>query len=315
MQFWPRKRSKHAVARARFARKKSGVLGFVGYKAGMTRVSYVDNRPKAATKGETIRKAVTVIEIPSIKVIGARAYAKDVYGTYAVGEFYTNKLDKELGRKITLPKKANQEVKKRIEAMLDDLSELRIIIHTQPKLIGLKNKPDLLEIPIGGKVREQWEQVNSVLGKEIDFEDVFKPGELLDAHAVTKGKGFQGVIKRFGVKLMSHKAEKGRRKIATLGNRNPAKTWMVAHPGQMGYHARTEYNKQVLFIGDAKEKNVTPNGGFLKYGEVKGKYALFKGSIPGPKKRAIVFSHAVKVKSKAFLQAPEIRNISERSQQ
>lgn len=83
--------------------------------------------------------------------------------------------------------------------------------------------------------------------------------------------------------------------------------------GQMGYHSRVEYNKQILKIDDAKENDVTPQGGFLRYGKVNGKYMLIKGSIPGPKKRLIMFTHAIKNHPKE--DAPSILTVSRRSQQ
>ena len=135
----------------------------------------------------------------------------------------------------------------------------------------------------------------------------------MDAHSVTTGKGVQGVIKRFGVKLKSHKAEKGRRRVGTLGNWC-AKTWRVAHPGQMGYHTRTEYNKKIIRISSESENKITPVGGFLGYGRVSGKYMLIAGSIAGPKKRMIRFTTAARAHHKNT-DAPEILNVSLRSQQ
>lgn len=65
-------------------------------------------------------------------------------------------------------------------------------------------------------------------------------------------------------------------------------------------------------IGDNGEE-ITPNGGFLNYGAVKNEYVLLKGSVPGPKKRLVRISHAIRVHPK--LGVPEIDYISTKSQQ
>ena len=145
----------------------------------------------------------------------------------------------------------------------------------------------------------------------ISVDAVFKDGAFLDAHAVTTGKGFQGVVKRFGVKLRSHKSEKGQRRIGTLGPWTPKRTpWWVPMSGQMGYHTRMHYNKQLLKIG---EEDVTPQGGLLRYGKLKNKYMLVRGSVAGPKKRLIIFTHAIR--KHPAEDAPTIISVSRRSQQ
>ena len=47
--------------------------------------------------------------------------------------------------------------------------------------------------------------------KEISISEVFKEGQAIDAHSLTRGKGFQGPMKRFGIQLRHHKSEKSRR--------------------------------------------------------------------------------------------------------
>lgn len=54
----------------------------------------------------------------------------------------------------------------------------------------------------------------------------------------------------------------------------------------MGYHQRTEFNKQLIKIG-TEGSEITPKGGFLNYGDVVNTYALVYGSVPGPAKRLI----------------------------
>ena len=314
-QYWPRKRAKRIYPRVnKWARKnESKLLGFAGYKAGMTSTFVIDNRPKSPTKGQEIKIPVTVLEAPNVKVIAIRLHSKK----QVLGESWIRKdaMDKELARAVKIPKQSKLSVEK-LKEMLPKAEEVRVLIHTNPRLTNLKKKPEILEIPLGGGNAEaQFEHASSILGKEISANEVFKEGEFLDIHAVTKGKGFQGVVKRFGVRLQSHKAEKGRRKIATMGPFQPRWVgWWIAQPGQMGFHKRTEYNKQILRISTSEEK-VNPQGGFIRYGEVKSNWMLIAGSVAGPKKRLIVLSHAIRPRKNLTTQAPEIIEISLRSQQ
>ena len=159
-------------------------------------------------------------------------------------------------------------------------------------LIGRK-KPEVSELKIGGKdLEEKSAFLNSLLDKEIKINDVFKENQYVDIHAVTKGKGLQGPVKRFGVSLRQHKAEKGTRRVGSLGNWM-AKTWRVAHPGQMGFFKRTEHNKLIFKIG---KDDIATKEGFHKYGKIKNDYVILKGSIAGPKKRVIVMTEPIRDK-------------------
>jgi large subunit ribosomal protein L3 len=125
------------------------------------------------------------------------------------------------------------------------------------------------------------------MGQEIRVRDIFQSGQYLDAIAVTKGKGFQGVVKRFGVSKLPHKSRKRIRAVGTLGPWHPARiTYTVPRAGQMGYHQRTEFNKRILKIGE-KSDDITPSGGFAHYGSIRSDFLLLDGSIPGPTKRLI----------------------------
>jgi large subunit ribosomal protein L3 len=112
---------------------------------------------------------------------------------------------------------------------------------------------------------------------------------MIDVIAITKGKGFQGAPKRWGIKLLHHKDSKHRRKVGAMGPWHPAYTMReVPLAGQVGYHQRTEYNKRILRIGEDPSE-VNPDGGFLHYGEVRGKWLMIHGSVPGPAKRLVRF--------------------------
>merc|ERR1712061_776367 len=115
--------------------------------------------------------------------------------------------------------------------------------------------------------------------KTFTFDSVFAPNGSVDLISITKGKGTQGVISRFGVTRLPRKTHRGLRKVACVGAWHPsAVKWTVARAGQKGYHHRTETNKKI-----------TPLGGFPHYGIVKEDYVILKGSVPGPVRRVITF--------------------------
>lgn len=291
LQFWHRARAKKETPLVKNWPKSKNVnlLGFVGYKAGMTHVMLKDNRAGSTTKGDSISWPVTVVECPAVKIFSIRFYSKDNYGEQLVSEVFNPKLDKELARVISLPKNYNYEEKlKKAEERLGIVTDITINVYTQPRKSGLgKKTPEILEMAIGGEdIKAKLDFAKANLDKEMRVSDVLKAGLKVDVHAVTKGKGFQGLIKRFGIALRSHKAEKGQRRIL-YGPLRPARIiWGQHMPGKMGYHTRTEYNKGIVFIGDKAEK-INPKGGFLHYGLVKSDYVLLHGSVPGPAKRLI----------------------------
>ena len=284
MQVWPRKRAKNIRTRVRSwpEMKETKLLGFAGYKAGMTHVFVLDNRPNSLTKGEEISLPVTIIECPPLKVAAVRLYVETHDGLKCASQANAEKLDKELNRLIILPKKALKQPK------AENLADVRVLVYTQPKLTFIgKKKPELFELAIGGKnVEEKLKYAQSILGKEVGVKDVFSEGQLLDSHSVTKGKGVQGPVKRFGISLKRHKSEKSRRAPGSLGAWHGPRTWTVAHAGQMGYHQRVEYNKKLLAIEEDPVK-VNPEGGFLRYGLVKNPYLIVHGSIGGAVKRLV----------------------------
>src|SRR3989344_1738976 len=216
LQHWPRKKAKGIYTRLKNQPKSKNIsiLGFAGYKAGMTHVLFTDNRAASHTKGEQVSWPVTVIECPPLKIHGLNFYSKDVYGLKLSNSILAQKLDKDLGRKINLPKKYDYNSKlKDIESKLSDYYDLRILVHTQPRLTSLsKKKPEVFEIAIGGEdIKSKFDYSKNLLGSEIKVSDIIKVGLFVDVHSVSKGKGFQGTVKRFGVSIRGHKTEKKRR--------------------------------------------------------------------------------------------------------
>ena len=137
----------------------------------------------------------------------------------------------------------------------------------------------------------------------------------MDVVAITKGKGFQGPVKRWGIKILPRKSRKTKRGVAAIGPWKPARVlYTVPRAGQMGYHQRTEYNKRILKIG-IDGKTITPKGGFLNYGEVKGTYIVVDGSLPGPSKRLVRLRCPVRPPKKIPETPPNITYISLESMQ
>ncbi len=313
MQFWPRVRAKYTYARIRnwVSGKEAKPLGFAGYKVGMTHLLINDNRQYSLTKGTDIFCPVTIVECPPLKTASIRFYKNTPYGLKLVSELFAEQLAKELERKIIMPKKKGKEVTDGT-----DFDFIRLLCHTQPNLTNIgKQKPEVFEIAIGGNKEQQMDYAKERLGKEININDVFKEGQQLDAHALTKGKGFQGPVKRFGIQLRQHKSEKSRRNPGTLGawRAQGHIMWRVAHAGKMGYHLRTEYNKWLIKIGN-KAEEINTKGGFLHYGVVKNPYILVKGSIAGSQKRLIRFTEATR-QGKNIPEAPQITYTSIESKQ
>ncbi len=317
MQFWPRKRARRIYPRVRAWPESKDVklLGFCGYKVGMTHVTYVDNRKTARKKGEERTSGVTVIECPPVKIASVRFYKKGYQDQLKLVKEIPNKVDKELGRKLKLPKEQQEPNLNDID--LNTIDEIRINVYTQPKLSGFgKKKPELFEIALGGQKEQQLAYVKEHLTKEITVSDVFKAGQLLDFHAVTKGKGLQGPVKKFGIGLRSHKAEKTKRGPGSLGAwRGQAHMmYRVAHAGQMGFHTRTDMNKWLIKLSD-KPEEINPKDGFLSYGNIKSQYLLVKGSVSGARKRLVRFNAAIRPARNVPTEPPTILYTSLESKQ
>ena len=166
--------------------------------------------------------------------------------------------------------------------------QFRIIACTQPFKTNFgKKTPDLIEIPLRGNAQQQLDYAKGVLGKEIAASTVLKPGEYVDAIAVTKGKGWQGVVQRMGVALNPHKATKSRRHGGSIGAERQAKVfYTIPRAGQHGFHRRTDDNKRVLVMA-GKEHQLAKKH-FHSYGPVQNDFIAVAGSVPGPSKRLVV---------------------------
>jgi large subunit ribosomal protein L3 len=112
----------------------------------------------------------------------------------------------------------------------------------------------------------------------------FKEGQIVDVIGITKGKGFQGVVRRF--RVQGGPAAHGsmfHRRIGAIGMRQtPGRTWKnQAMPGHMGSVHRTVQNLSVVKI--ISEKNLL----------------LIKGAIPGANGDDVIVRTAIKGQPKA----------------
>ncbi len=317
MGYWPRKRAsrQYPKVRAWAASKDAKPLGFAGYKVGMTQARITDNSKHSITKGDEITIPVTVVEVPPMKVFSVRFYKKNErgYGPIVATEVVAN-CDKQLARKVSVPKKVKQSLDK---LNPDDFSDITIITCTQPGLTSIgKKKPELFEVALGGSNQEKLAFAKENLGKEISVSQVLPEGSQVEIHSITRGKGYTGPIKRFGISIRSRKSEKTKRGPGSLGGWKGQGHFMyrVPHAGQMGYHTRTEYNKWIIKIG-SDPAEINPKGGFINYGHVKSSYLLLKGSIPGPKKRLIRMNLSLRPNRIIPKDAPSIEYLSLESKQ
>jgi large subunit ribosomal protein L3 len=322
LAYLPRHRAKSPVARIRYWPKIAAdtprLLGFLGYKAGMTYIFTIEDRKRSPNFGKEVMRAATILETPPIILCGIRTYTKTPYGLQQLTECWMKDPPEEFERTLVLPETfKTEDMIQKVQATLDQATAVRAIIATQPKLASLsKKKPEITEIEIGGgTIPQQFEYAKQLLGKTITPDEMFKNGQYVDIAAITTGKGWQGPVKRWGVTILQAKGRKTKRGIATLGPWNPHHLmYSVARAGQMGYHQRIEFNKRILKIGkDGKE--VTVKGGFLRYGILKSSYIIMEGSIPGTEKRTITLRYPARPPRDVSEQAPTLTHISLESPQ
>ena len=115
------------------------------------------------------------------------------------------------------------------------------------------------------------------LGQELDCQ-VFEEGEMVDVSGISKGKGFQGVIKRYNQSRgpMGHGSQY-HRGVGSLGTMRPMRVFKGKKlPGHMGHVTITMQNLEVVAV--MPEENVI----------------LIKGNVPGAKKSLVIIKSAVK---------------------
>ncbi|MFH0927492.1 MAG: 50S ribosomal protein L3 [Candidatus Micrarchaeota archaeon] len=274
----PRKRADSQVPRINFwpSREQPGLLGFAGYKAGMTTVSFIDDS-NAPTKNAEVFRAATVIEVPDMVVYAIRAFH--------AGQIKADQMsdDEKILKELKIKK-----LEKKNQISAQDADEIFVLAYARPSKCGFGKKHiERMMIGVGGKnTEEKLKYAQSILGKEVKASEAIKEGEYLDSFSVTKGKGWQGAVKRFGISTQRPKSTGKVRHVGTLGAFGYGAVYhTVPMAGQMGYQNRHDLNKRVVKIANPQEVN--PNGGFPHYGVAKNTCLLVLGSIGGPQKRLI----------------------------
>jgi len=271
---------------------KPTILGFPAFKAGTVHVITVDDRSKTPNFGKPLFNLSSVLSLPEAEVTEVRVYGRENGYDVALGEG-----------------KGAQSVP------AEKVTRVAAVVSISPSEAGLSQKePLVFEVGVGGaNAKSQIDYVAGLVGKKVKFSEIFKPGMYVDVIGITKGKGFEGPVTRFGVKRKQHKSRKSVRAIGVLGPWHPAAVmYTVPRAGQMGLHQRTETGKRILLLGNEKEKPITPPGGFLHFGMVRGDYAVLGGSVPGPASRFLVVRMPVREKARS-LAPPQVIEVSTRA--
>ena len=299
----------------------------------MTHVVRELDRPGHKMHKKEIVEPATVIETPPVVVVGVVGYVETPRGLRSLATVWAEHLSEELKRRFyknwyrskkkafTKYVKKYADGKKAIDRDLERIRKyctvVRVLVHTQMKkvMIDDQKKAHLIEIQVnGGSVADKVAFAVSKFEKEVKVEEVFKQDQMIDVIGVTKGKGFEGVTKRWGTRKLPRKTHKGLRKVACIGAWHPARvSFAVPRAGQRGYHHRTEVNKKIYRLGqrihevdgkiwknqagttfDLTEKSITPLGGFPHYGIVDEDFLLLKGTCVGTRKRVLVLRKSLR---------------------
>ena len=153
----------------------------------------------------------------------------------------------------------------------------------EDKRVKLSNKPEQGHVAKANTAPKrfirEFRNAEGEVGQEVKVE-IFAEGDVVDVTGVTKGKGFQGVIKRHGQSRgpMAH-GSRYHRRPGSMGPVAPNRVFKQKKlPGQMGGHVVTIQNLEIVKV-DA-ERNLL----------------LVKGNVPGSKKALVAVKTAVKSK-------------------
>jgi len=330
--FLPRKRSQHFRGRIRSFPKDDQsqpphLTAFLGYKAGCTHIVREVAKPGSKLDKKEVVETVTIIETPPIVVVGIASYIPTPHGLQTFKTVWANHLSDNLKRRFTKrwyrsKRKAFTSYAKKnatnAKSLQDTLTKIkkyatvvRVLAHTQVgKAIKRNKKAHLVEIQInGGTTEQKVDFAYNLFEKEVPVDAVFNENEMIDTLGVSKGKGFEGVTKRWGTKKLPRKTHKGLRKVACIGAWHPARvSFAVPRAGQMGFHHRTEISKKVYRVGkkdtnsgstefDLTAKKITPMGGFVHYGSVNEDFLMIKGGVVGTRKRPITLRKSIVVRT------------------
>ena len=143
-----------------------------------------------------------------------------------------------------------------------------------------RGKFDKADIPYKRFIREfRFETAADYNVKDEIKADIFEAGDKIDVSAISKGKGFQGAIKRFNQHRgpMKHGSKYHRHAGSNGSASDPSRVFKGKHmPGQMGAKRVTVQNLEVVRV------------------DVDDNLILVKGAVPGPKKALVEVREAVK---------------------
>ena len=295
LAYSPRIRAKSMEARIRAWPKVDSdepkILAHCGFKAGCVQIVSIDDREKVPNAGKQLVSLGTVLVTPPVLILGVRGYSKDHNGKHAEFDVYAEDIPKSFSKEISL--KNNQEnALENAEKGLKRIKEIFAIVAVSPRAAGLdQKKPYVFEAFVsGGDIQKQFTHVKELLGKEIKIDQIFETGATVDVAAITKGHGWQGVLKRWNVKKKQHKSRKTVREVGSLGPISPQSVmYTVPRAGQTGFHQRVEYDKRIMIMGNTEDEGIkiNPDGGYKHFGLVKGDFIVLKGSVPGTYRRLI----------------------------
>ncbi len=294
LAYSPRGRAKSMEARIRswpeITSDEPKILAHCGFKAGCVQIVSIDDREKTPNAGKQLVSLGTVLVTPPVTILGIRGYSRDLDGAHAEFDVYAKDIPKNIAKEISL--KSKEGAIEEAEKHLKKIKEIFAVVAVSPRAAGLEQKkPYVFEALVrGGDIEKQFQHVKELLGKEIKIDQIFETGATVDVAAITKGKGWQGVIQRWGAKKKQHKSRKTVRELGSLGPISPQYVmYTVPRAGQMGFHQRVEYDKRIMIMGNTNENNlkINPEGGYKHFGVVKGDFIILKGSVPGTYRRLI----------------------------
>lgn len=301
MAFYPRVKAKSIIPKFNSynnLEKDTSVckpVVFYGVKVGMIQVTAKNAHKNASSYGQEIVVPSTVVETPDLKVAGARLYKnnKSVSGKKSVSEYvnFNNQLLRKIKGKKSTKKKDLEEFLKNKENS-DDLV-LLCYVDTKLTTTGQK-KPVFVEIVLSGNFEDKINYFKEKLNKTISISEAFEVDTSLDVKSVTKGHGFTGPVKRFGIKTQRPKAQQVERHVGSIGPWHPATVmYTVPRAGQHGFHNRTSFSKKLIKI-DTDFSKINPKSGFKNYGVVKNPYVIIAGNVPGVSKRIVVLRQSIR---------------------
>ncbi len=295
LAYSPRIRAKSMEARIRAWPKLNSeepkILAHCGFKAGCVQIVSIDDREKVPNAGKQLVSLGTVLVTPPVLILGVRGYSKDHNGKHAEFDVYAEDMPKNFAKEISLKNKQENALEN-AEKGLKRIKEIFAIVAVTPRAAGLdQKKPYIFEAFVsGGDVQKQFTHVKELLGKEIKIDQIFETGATVDVAAITKGHGWQGVLRRWNVKKKQHKSRKTVREVGSLGPISPQSVmYTVPRAGQTGFHQRVEYDKRIMIMGNSNDEQIkiNPDGGYKHFGLVKGDFIILKGSVPGTYRRLI----------------------------